>query len=230
MIPGETCVELLDTVRSRRNPVIFDKRDRFVFFPNNKVCQTSITQFALKRRVIVRKFHEASWNDTMQRVDEEYLNRVFTFTIVRNPFDRAVSAYKQLKRLRVLPSDADFSTFCAEVLAIHGVEFDPHLDPQSDGLFHDGHPIVDVIARYERIDEDWKRIARLIGLARTRFPHANRSARRQGYTSHYDDESRAIVARTYADDVTLFGYAFGEDEAREAGRSALGRIRDALGV
>ncbi len=201
-------MDVLETVLQRRNPVIFDRRDRFVFFPNNKVCQVSVTRAALRYRVVVRKVDEAGWDRRSRALDEDYLDRVFTFTIVRNPFDRAVSAFTYLQGIRLIPAEFAFAPFCKEVLSAQGFDFDPHFDPQVDGLVHGGRHIVDFVARFEHIDEDWRTIAEQIG-ANQRFPHRNRSRRGRDYAAYYDDESRRVVAWLYRDDLAHFGYDFG---------------------
>lgn len=191
-------------IRARPNPVILDRRDRFVFFPNSKVAQRSIARDLLRDRVIVRKDDPHAWERRFDRLDDAYFARVITFTIVRNPFDRVVSAYHYL---RDRCGDRPFRSFVVDVLAHEGTAFDPHFAPQADSLLHDGSLLVDHVGRFETLEQSWREIAARID-APAHLPHRGRSERAARYADYYDDASRAVVERLYRDDLALFGYAF----------------------
>jgi hypothetical protein len=201
------------TIRARKNPVILDRLDRFVFFPNSKVAQRSIARYLLADRVIVRKDDPAAWEARFALLDDARLDRIFKFTIVRNPFDRVVSAFFYLrKKCRGYA----FDQFVVEVLGRQGAAFDPHFDPQSDGLFHDGALLVDHVGRFESIQDSWRVIAGRIG-APTPLPHEGRSKRAASYAGYFSDEARRVVERLYRDDLLNFGYSF-EDELADRQR------------
>ena len=200
-------------IRGRKNPVILDRLDRFVFFPNSKVAQRSIARDLLRDRVIVRKDRPSVWQARFDRLDETYLDRIFKFTIVRNPFDRVVSAFFYLrKKCR----GWEFNEFVVDVLGRQGVAFDPHFDEQSDGLFLDGALLVDHVGRFESLQDSWRAIAARIDAPAT-LPHQGRSERAASYAGYYGDEARRVVERLYRDDLANFGYAF-EDEQRDRHR------------
>jgi len=205
--------ERLRAIRARSNPVILDRLDRFVFFPNSKVAQRSIARSLLAGRVIVRKDDPAAWEARFDRIDDAYLDRTFKFTLVRNPFDRVVSAYSYL---RTKCGRWAFADFVVRVLAVEGPAFDPHFEPQAGGLFLEGVPLVDEIGRFERLEDSWRAIARRIE-APAVLPHRGRSRRAPSYAGYYTDEARRVVERLYADDLRAFGYAF-EDELRVRAR------------
>lgn len=194
-------------IHARANPVILDRDDRFVFFPNSKVAQRSIARDLLADRAIVRKDDPAGWEARFDRLDDAYLARTVTFTIVRNPYDRVVSAFFYL---RDRCGGWAFNRFVVEVLGREGAAFDPHFEPQSDGLFHDGTLLVDCVGRFETLDESWREIAARIG-APPRLPHRGRSRRAASYAEYYDDAARRVVERLYRDDLEKFGYAFGDE-------------------
>lgn len=205
--------EKLSVIKNRLNPVTFDRRERFIFFPNNKVCQRSIAGKALADRVIVYKQNKAAWEKFFAKVNEEYFSRVFTFTVVRNPYDRAVSAFTYLQGSGLIDSQYSFSSFCKEILREQGTAFDPHFDPQSDGLFYEGELIPQFLARFESIGEDFKEISLAIDGPRS-MPHINKSKRRKNYADYYDDAVLAIISEIYADDIRNFGYEFENSRKR----------------
>ena len=194
----------MHAIRARKNPVILDRRERFVFFPISKVAQRSIARHLLADRAIVRKDDPAAWEARFDRLD---FDRAFKFTIVRNPFDRVVSAFSYL---RWKCRGYEFNEFVVEVLGRQGTAFDPHFDPQSDGLFHDGGLLVDHVGRFESIQDSWRAIAGWIE-APTPLPHRGSSKRATSYTGYFSDDARRVVERLYRDDLANFGYAF-EDE------------------
>jgi chondroitin 4-sulfotransferase 11 len=194
-------------IMSRKNSIILDKEDRFIFFPNNKVCQRSITRGALVDRVIVHKHDPAAWGKKFSAIDADYFSRVFTFTIVRNPYDRAVSAFSYLQKTGKIEKRYSFKRFCSNVLKEKGIAFDPHFDPQSDGLFRDGELIPQFLARFESIQEDWQTIAQAID-GPPALPHVNKSKRRKTYSDYYDNAARELITELYREDLDNFGYQF----------------------
>lgn len=203
-------------IRARGNPVILDRRDRFVFFPNSKVAQRSIARDLLRGRVIVRKDDPRAWEARFDHLDDAYFARTFSFTIVRNPFDRVVSAFHYL---RDRCGGYAFDRFVVDVLAREGTSFDPHFAPQADGLVHDGMLLVDYVGRFETLAPSWREIAARID-APTWLPQRGGSERAASYASYYDDESRRVVERLYHDDLERFGYAF-DDEGRDQPQTLL---------
>lgn len=194
-------------MQARKAPVILDKLDRFIFFPNNKVCQTSIARVVLAKRAIVRKDDETQWVKKFSEIDAEYFSCAFTFTVVRNPYDRAVSAFTYLQGIGKIDPKINFANFCANILRHQGTSFNPHFDPQSDGLFCEGRLIPEFVARFESIENDWRRIAASIDGA-IELPHKNQSKRARNYSVYYDDYSHELIADLYAEDLDNFGYKF----------------------
>ena len=197
----------LEIIRSRKNPVIFDRKNRFIYFPNNKVAQVSIVRGALGDRSIIWKDDQKKWERKMARLNPKRFEHVFTFAIVRNPFDRAVSAFKYLQLKGVVETKLEFRKFCYDILRIQGTSFNPHFDIQSDGLFCDGFPIPKFIARFEKIEQDWQIISKAIK-GPQELPHQNKSKRKKDYAEYYDDFSKELISTLYAEDLKNFYYEF----------------------
>lgn len=136
------------------------------------------------------------------------------FSFVRNPFDRAVSAYgmafgggftdlgRTLLRLTGR-EELSFDAFC-ELLALEpGWAMDSHLRPQSCYIPEDAA----FVGRLERIGEDVARLSDLAGVALD-VPHKHRSRRPADYRAQCGPAARRILERVYARDLDRFGYAF----------------------
>jgi hypothetical protein len=147
-------------------------------------------------------------------------DRYFKFSIVRNPWDRLVSAYLFLKRGGMNPADrawaeanlseyGDFGSFVRGWLTHGNALTYHHFRPQVHYLLDsDGRMPFDFVGSFETLAEDYRRIAARLG---TDGPLAeqNRGAPRD-HRAFYDEETVAIVGRVYADDAARLGYQFGE--------------------
>ncbi len=145
----------------------------------------------------------------------------FKFTIVRNPWDRLVSAYHFLKQggmnafdqqwaERNLTRFDDFETFVKHGITNPKIQQGLHFRPQSRFICFPGRSkiMVDFVGYLENIDEDFEIIRNRIGVDATMMS-ANRTKKRsKDYRSDYTDETREIVARIYRRDLELFGYDF----------------------
>lgn len=131
-----------------------------------------------------------------------YWDKYFTFTFVRNPWDKMVSFYEYYKKIRKQPG-ARFSEF------LDDEHWSPMFHNQLDLLTpHPGEPEIDYIGRFENLQNDFDYICDRIGVPRQKLPHKN-STDHEHYTEYYDDETRRIVAKRFAKDIESFGYKFG---------------------
>ena len=141
-------------------------------------------------------------------------NDYFSFSIVRNPWDRMVSIWYFFQKLAKAPNP-DF-TWPVEVIGkcktFDGlVRSDYFKLPQLSYVENceTGDLNVDFVGRLENLREDFKIICEKIGLPRIELSHRNKTKHKH-YTEYYDDETRQIVAEKYAKDIEYFGYDFGE--------------------
>lgn len=140
---------------------------------------------------------------------DRQFRRYYKFGVVRNPWDRVVSLYLRKEGIQ-MRDQMDFDSFVDWIqnssdTCIHcqGIRF------QADWLRDvNGKTLVDFIARFERLDEDWKTIAARLGLADT-LPRDNaNSERKKRYTEYYTPRTRDIIGRKFDEDVRRFGYGF----------------------
>ncbi len=144
----------------------------------------------------------------------------FSFAFVRNPWDRFVSLYHYFAtmtpRHRWYPANRpivagirrfrSFGEFCHEFHAWpHRDNF--HFRPQWRWIAEEhGKLLVDFVGRFERLDDDFARICRRLGLSKCRLPRRN-SSPHGPYPAYYEKETRRIVGTLYARDADIFGYA-----------------------
>lgn len=135
----------------------------------------------------------------------------FTLTLVRNPWDRAVSYYYWLRDqhfahpavgLAKSHSFPDFlshpQTRTALALWPYGAYLRDRLGQESASLF----------ARLEHLDQDLAPFEAHLGFALSPLPRANESSRGRDWRPYYSDDSAALIASLCAEDITRFGYGF----------------------
>lgn len=136
---------------------------------------------------------------------------LYKFTLVRNPYARALSAYldKVHRKAERDPSRApSFRGFLAQ-LEQGDLYRNLHWAPQTSLLLL---PLetYDFIARVENLDSDLRvvlaRIEKGEGNHSPRSALGNRTGAGDLLTRYYDETTRAIVERLYAKDFAAFGY------------------------
>ncbi|GGH32627.1 Sulfotransferase family protein [Cribrihabitans marinus] len=143
-------------------------------------------------------------------VSAEELSRMLAFTLVRNPWDRAVSYYHWLRVQTfdhpavALARDLSFEAFvtheetCAAFRAAPAAAYMRRADGVEQG---------DLYIRIEHFEADAAPLWSHLGFALD-LPHENRSQRAADYRRYYTDHSAECVARACAEDIARFGYRF----------------------
>jgi hypothetical protein len=161
--------------------------------------------------------------DWYQRLDRRKFERYFKFSFVRNPWDRAVSAYTYLKNGGSAASEEDrhwsrfvnsfdsFDAFVCQWMTTENIMRNALFTPQALYLQDEyGSLAMDFVGRFENLAEDFAHIASRLGVEAT-LPHINQS-RQVPYEDFYSDASKAIVANIYAGDISTFKYSFSATE------------------
>jgi tetratricopeptide (TPR) repeat protein len=149
-----------------------------------------------------------------------------SFAVVRNPWDRAVSAYHHA-RMKESYWHNEQTGLHPDYLALRDKSFAECVSilyHQRERLRHDSwlsqsEYVVDVesperpimvgrILRYESLAEDFAALCRELGVPAADLPVENTSKRSRDYRSYYDDDTRRMLAEVYRADIERFGYAF----------------------
>ena len=148
----------------------------------------------------------AAWND------------LFTFSIVRNPWDRIFSLFHYRRRAREISPHLEFREYMLSLdRLLSGSESERQLFPFWGHHFsassfvcgHSGEILVDEIIRFENRSEGLARVGDRLGLATLGTLHIQGARPPDAsYRQAYDSDTRRIIERHYQSDIELFEYTF----------------------
>ena len=185
----------------------------FTHIPKN--AGTSVSKTLFNNNTISHT--PISW---FQLTEPDLFDQYFKFCIVRNPWDRILSSYTYFKSGAAKKKGKDWSDFTNNFPTFddfiskwltrentdRSVIFTPQYKFICDKL---GYPCMDLIARFENLEEDFKVICSRFSI-NEKLPQLNASTKRKHYASYYSDKSRQLVEDVYSRDIELFNYSFGK--------------------
>ncbi len=203
---------------------MISERHRFLFVHVGKGAGNSISA-ALLPYSEDRKTIDPAYQDGMQRFDvssakygttkherlvgykhklpPDVFGSLYKFAVIRNPYDRVVSAFFSPHR-SVQGTSQPFSPQ-AFLEMIHGMpvlrEF---VCTSAGGALTDD---IDCLLRFEHLADDFSHLCGHLGLRDVSLPWLNRSARK-AYRDYYSDELRKIVSHKFAEEIDVGGYVF----------------------
>ncbi|HMS94021.1 MAG: sulfotransferase family 2 domain-containing protein [Tabrizicola sp.] len=152
------------------------------------------------------------------KMGAQAFDRLMSFSVVRNPFDHAVSHYEYLKEFRNAQKAAAFARMSfAEYLHYRTTArglFVPSFAvlPDQSRWLVDGQETVLVqrVLRFERLADDFAVLASDLGLPALTMERINPTKAKtqtRSLSSYYDADTLATVRKLYARDFDLFGYS-----------------------
>lgn len=151
-----------------------------------------------------------------EQFPDAYAN-AFTFTFVRDPLERAYSAFtylhgnapkrRDLGAYELVRRYTSFDEFVRGWLHAENVRRQLHFAPQTDFLLDSGGSLaMDFIGRQETLRHDFFNLCEALNISRV-LPHLNASKRPEGSARDYSNaRTRALVRQVYARDYELLGY------------------------
>lgn len=145
-------------------------------------------------------------------------NNYFSFSVVRNPFDHAVSHYEYMKQFRSRAIAKEHQR----------MTFETYLNDRQKKPFHkrttfvrmpdqayyllskDGKIAVNKVIKFENLVKEWELLSQQIGIADIKLPHVNKTIAKRGnthFSEYYTSETEEIVRKIYQRDFELFGYS-----------------------
>ena len=153
-------------------------------------------------------YDEEKFYDTMSakeiynKISTDWWNEYFKFSAVRNPWDRMTSAW--FWQTRGDTNRRDLSTFLNY----------SDLKPISmfEQLSLNKSVCTDFLIRYENLNEDYKKVCKLLKINPIELPHAKAGYKSKDvpYWEHYNEHTKKIIEFRFKDDIENFGYKFGE--------------------
>ncbi|WP_412564029.1 sulfotransferase family 2 domain-containing protein [Thalassobius sp. MITS945101] len=157
-----------------------------------------------------RLWKHATLADIEGLVGLEEVEHYFTFTMVRNPWDRMVSYYHWLQAQGFdhpavqLAKSEEFSGFLSHPMTWRAQKEAPARHYMTDAR---GNEVCDLYLRLEHLEEDLPDLEAHLGF-RLALPKANASSRTRDYRSYYSDADAAFLAEICGEDIARFGYRF----------------------
>lgn len=191
---------MLEYITNLENPVILDKNNQFIYFPINKNAQTSICRNLLKDRCILKKDNKLIWQqkfDNLSNIDNYY-----KFGVIRNPYDKFVSAYFYLLKCNKLPHHLDLTDF---VLNHFGDFYDGHFQKQKPQLYYNDILMVDKLIRFENLSNDWEDVKKNIGCGDLK---KHNMTNHKSYKELFNADTRPIINTYYKEDLEIFDYEY----------------------
>jgi len=178
------------------------------------------TPKAVKRRGRLKDAHSSGrlWKhsrltDIYGLVTQEEIEDFFTFTLVRNPWDRTVSYYHWLRDQSFdhpavgLAQSHDFSGFINHTHTQASLRAAPYGHYMQDRI---GQERCSLYIRLEHLAADLAPLEEHLGFAFGQVATANASARATDYRGYFSAEDAALIGQLCAQDIARFGYRFGE--------------------
>lgn len=175
------------------------------------------TPKAVKRRKRVQnlKANGRLWkHSTLADIDglvsDDVFKGLFAFTLVRNPWDRAVSYYHWLRAQSFdhpAVALAGKTSFCEFVTHPHTHSSFRAYPARSYMLRADGVEQCDAYIRIEKFGRDARPLFDHLGFELS-LPTVNTSERDGDFRSYYNDEAAEAIAGSCTEDIKRFGYQF----------------------
>ena len=183
--------------------------------PEDRVIKWNLTD---EEKQEFRLYYKYGNIDVQHRKIDQYKTenekKYFTFTFVRNPWERFLSEYFYIKKEKGCGCndfDENYPSFKHFVIN-NGIKCCnyAHDFPQIDFVFNSNHgKLTNFVGRCEDMQYDFDYICGKLKIPKTKLPHRN-PTKHKHYTEYYDDETKEIVEEKYAKDIEYFGYEFGE--------------------
>tara|TARA_Y100001972_G_scaffold103797_1_gene130332 strand:+ start:1318 stop:1965 length:648 start_codon:yes stop_codon:yes gene_type:complete len=192
---------------------------KFIYMRAGRTASTTISMNLKKFDPITYEevskpyFYKTGTNKWLETTsDQEIFNNFFIFTIIRNPFDRLISAWKAFANKGKVNNN--FEQFIKNRGVIKGkghwlyednnVSNDHWLPLHYYVEFNKNESFINYVGKYENLNKDWDTISKKINMSS--LPLSTSPSK--SYRKYYTDELVNIVSKYYKRDLELFNYEF----------------------
>ena len=181
-------------------PTINDEKMTFIHIP--KTAGASITVWYSKN---ILKTKTGYYKSSLS--DHTFLSEVenpapITIAVVRNPWDRMVSMYMFIKKMKMDITTANFNEFVLHDCKLNKFEKYILSTPQIRWI----EPGVTHLLRFENLEQDFKIIQDIFQCYEPLL--LSNDTQHDHYRNYYNDETRQAVAEMFKEDIEAFGYEF----------------------
>jgi hypothetical protein len=157
--------------------------------------------------------------DYYASLEPDLFNRLFKFAVIRNPWDRMVSAYFSPHRGNVQWDRHQFIRTVKSSFTLRDYvtipkwisRFSPRVLKHTNVMMARVSKTMDVrvdfIARFESLDDDFKEICSRLDIPYSKLPVRNKGDR-EHYSVYYDDELKEVVCRKFQEEIDMMHYRF----------------------
>lgn len=176
------------------------------------------------RRIRYSRRKHSNVNNTLTVSNTQYRD-YFKFSVVRNPWARAFSWYKNVMRGSMnkerlgLSNDVEFGDFLEKYVLKDALR--SQLSWLRD---FSGNIPIDFIGSVETLSDDFDVLKDFLNLDRDTLSRA-REGHTSDYRDHYDTRTRELINNAYAEEIAMFGYDFHSDGMSSSARSKWSTIR-----
>ncbi len=145
-----------------------------------------------------------------EEVGNDIFSSYYKFTILRNPWDKAISQFSYMDKREDLRDFIGMKKGDCFKKYLSLIRNKKHVQWESQVNFLrdlNGDWLVDYMGKFETFSESVFHILSTIGIRVTAIPHENKGDR-GSYQNYYDTESMEMIASMYSDDISTFGYSF----------------------
>lgn len=209
-----------DLIISGPNPIIVNKPRLNSLL--KKVGRSNLLKYFFYKHYLFSLEKHSSALKILKAIGEKRWKEYYKFSVVRNPFDRCVSAFFWIKKNKgfglkdkefqknVLKA-CQFSEFSDFIKSHEFIEITKQnfLAPASNQISDmNMNFIIDDIAKLENLYNDLEKNKLFSNTKLLKSRYDNSSKRSKNYRIYYDKLAKDIVAETYKNDLDLFDYKF----------------------
>jgi|SaaInlStandDraft_3_1057020.scaffolds.fasta_scaffold18525_1 chondroitin 4-sulfotransferase 11 len=182
----------------------------FIHIPKN--AGISIEQALFGQKIGHKSIKE------FEAYDAKKLEEYFKFSVVRNPYDRLVSAFHFLKKggrndidkvwaknnLANINNFNEFIDKLKDKSFVKAILNQQHFRPQYEYLINaQGKLKIDYILEFENLQKDFESMLEKINIESRGLKHKNKS-NRNNWEEYYDENSKELIHKLYQKDFELF--------------------------